>query len=93
MGYIQESCLPRPNSDSPTRMSLMSIMSIMGEYQAVKYSSLFDISCIICHQLGECSHVMLSPRQGKYFNRKKEKKTELNGQFKVIFGEKSSTNT
>ena len=42
---------------------------------------------------GECSHVMLSPRQGKYFNRKEIEKTELYGQFKAICGEKSSMNT
>ena len=45
-------------------------MRLTGKYRAVKYSSLFAITCVICHQFGEGSHVMLSPRQGKYFNRK-----------------------
>ena len=37
----------------------------LEKYRAVKYSSLFAISCVIRHQFGECSHEMLSPRQGR----------------------------
>ena len=68
-------------------------MSLTREYQAVKHSSLVAIYCVIGHQFGECSHVMLSNRQGKYFNKKETEKTELYGQYKAIFGEKSSMNT
>ena len=67
-------------------------MSLTGEYRVVKYSSLIAVSCVIRHQCGECLHVMLSPRQGKCFNRKEtEKKLNYNlyGQFKAIFGEKT----
>ena len=62
-------------------------MSLTGEYRAVKYSGLFAISCVLHHQFGNCSHVMLSNRQGKYSNKKETEKAELYGQFKAILGE------
>ena len=69
-------------------------MSLTGEYRAVKYSSLFAISCIIRHQFGDCSHVMFyHPGKGKYLNRKGTEKNELYVQFKAIFGEKRLMNT
>ena len=53
------------------------IMSLMGEYRVVKYSSLFTIFCVIRYQFGQSSLVMLSPRQGKYRISTEKKRKKL----------------
>ena len=50
------------------------IMSLTGEYRAVKYSSRFTIFCVIRHQFGQSSLVIYHPGKESISTEKKGKK-------------------